>query len=538
MTFCSFIREPEPHERYLSGWRRLDGEQASCPLRARLARLSRRMYIPYRWPPSQSPGTEGWENPNIPAGYTYFAQFVAHDTVRSSVSTSELGCPGQKNRNARLAPLELHTLYGNGFDGCLTGMTETDREQLRPSKLSLGQISIGEKIDESCPFRDIPRALPRYTTANPDGLRSVSIADDRNDNSALISQMTMLFTLFHNSVVDHMNEGNHLPESVSQAYFAHLFDRARDACVIAYRRIVRDDLMKRLLHPDAYAFYTHSRLDFLDPREGGALTFEYAQALRFGHAMVRPHYRVNDVLQRREELIDVLLTTSRGRPWRLPLDESWAVQWSKFFPIAGSQPNRSKRIGPSLSPDFLSDLVFDRIDETGIVGLAYRDLVNGAASPVWSVTPLIEEIRKRKPRLIQASRLLSDADYRQAAIGSWLAEDNAATGLTAEDIQDLSQDPPLLVFVLFEAAHEMHGERLGVLGSILVGEPIFKALQQGAVGKIADARSMTDTAVCLREADRPHVPVGYVTDEIASMSDLGEFLQERAGSVNSVIPFL
>jgi len=110
--------------------------------------------------------------------------------------------------------------------------------------------------------------------------------------------------------------------------------------------------------------------------------------------------------------------------------------------------------------------------------------------------------------------------------------------LTAEDIQDLSQDPPLLVFVLFEAAHEMQGERLGVLGSILVGEPIFKALQQGAVGKIADARSMTDTAVCLREADRPHVPVGYVTDEIASMSDLGEFLQERAGSVNSVIPFL
>jgi hypothetical protein len=118
---------------------------------------------------------------------------------------------------------------------------------------------------------------------------------------------------------------------------------------------------------------------FIDAGAGGDVTREFLQTLRFGHAMVRPHYRVNDLYERREELIDVLLTTSRGRPWRLPLDETWAVTWSKFFALSEARPNASRRIGPSFSADLMSGQVFESIDDTGCVGLAYRDLVSGRA---------------------------------------------------------------------------------------------------------------------------------------------------------------
>jgi hypothetical protein len=265
----------------------------------------------------------------------------------------------------------------------------------------------------------------------------------------------------------------------------------------------------------------------MDRRDDAAITFEFVQALRFGHAMVRPHYKVNDLLQRREELIDVLLTTSRGRPWRLPLDESWPIQWSKFFPIAGSHPNLSKRIAPSLSADLISDLVFDRIDETNSVGLAYRDLVSGTGAPLWAITPLIGEIEARAPRLIGASRLLADEDYRVAALRTWLSCGSAAAGLTEDDIADLSRDPPLWLFVLFEAALEMGGERLGVLGSILIGEAIFKALQTRGQDQSEETSPRRGGIERIEDLSK-----------VEGMADLVGFVHRNAAIDESLVPFL
>jgi hypothetical protein len=516
VTFCSFLREPRPDERYMASWTLPAGGQGGCPVRGRLARLSRRLYMPYAWPQSADGGREAWENPSIPAGYTYLAQFLAHDAVHSTVPTAALRRSGQTVRNGRSAPLELQTLYGSGFDGCLTAVTDHDRERLTPSKLPLGQIRVGETIDATCPFRDIPRALSPHTTGNAVGLRNVLIADDRNDNNVLVSQVAMLFALFHNAVVDVLHGGRRATGAQDLAYLAELFDDARSVCIDTYRRIVRNDLLQRLLHPAVHAACSSGQ--YLDARSQPPITFELLQALRFGHAMVRPHYRVNDVLGRREELIDVLLTTSRSRPWRLPLDESWPVRWSRFYAIAGSSPNLSRRIGPCFSPDLVSELAFDRIDETGAVGLAYRDLVSGAGLPMWSANALIAEIARRSPDLVQASRLLSDVRHREAVLAAWLSERTAATGLTDADIADLSRDPPLLLLVLIEAAHDAQGERLGILGSIVIGEPIFKIM----------------------DSHRPSRGEGQLaaTTRLSSMADLVGFVREHADLDESAIPFV
>lgn len=520
VTFQSFIREPKPEERHLAGLQLGHADQGECPLRAQLVRLSRRLYLPYAWPAPAGTGREPWENPSIPAGYTYFAQFVAHDTVLSSAPTSALRSGRPPVSNGRAAPLELQTLYGSGFDGCMTRLTDAERTQLQPSKLAVGQIRLGSVVDGRCPFRDIPRSQSRHATAERKGLGVVSIPDDRNDNNVFVAQTTMLFTLLHNCLVDLLHAQRGHPEKPSQSYFAALYEDAREICTVVYRRIVRNDLLRRLLHPRVYALYASDRPFYFDDRAAAGVTYEYTQALRFGHAMVRPHYRVNDVVRHREELIDALLTTSRGRPWRLPLDESWPIQWSKFYGIAGSTPNLSRRLAPSFSTDLVSGLVFDSIDATQCVGLAYRDLVNSAGSPTWSVDGLIAEIAARMPSLVQSSRLLVDGEYRRDVLDQWLAQRREATGLTPADIDAVSSDPPLFLFVLLEAAHEAGGEHLGLLGSVIIGEPLFKLLDQprASGGKTSRAEELA----------------AKVTD----MPGLIEFVRAHAGLEEELIPFV
>lgn len=527
MTYQAFIRTPKPGERHLAGRALGDAEAHDCPLRAQLARLSRRLYLPHPWPATSPSGHEPWENPSIPSGYTYLSQFVAHDTVLSTVPTACQRAGRSPPRNARAMPLELQTLYGAGFDGCLTAMSDADRDDLRPAKLPVGRIRLAsDATAATCPFRDLPRSHAQQATPARKGLTVVAIPDDRNDNNVFVSQTTLLFTQFHNCIVDLLHRSRASATVRSQAYFATLHEDAKHACTQAYRRIVRNDLLRRLLHPRVYALYASTTPFYFDDREDALLTYEYAQALRFGHAMVRPHYRVNDVVRRREELIDALLTTSRGRPWRLPLDESWPVQWSKFYTVAGSTPNLSRRLAPSFSIDLVSGLVFERIDGTETPGLAYRDLVNSAGMPTWSVEALIAELKALAPSFFTESRLLSDAEHRRRVLVEWLSHRREASGMTDADIDEIGRDPPLFLFILLEAAHESGGRHLGHLGSIIVGEPLFKILDRTHEDAIAHARPRA-TAGALQELSR-----------IADMPALIGFMRAYAGIEEELVPFV
>jgi hypothetical protein len=223
MSYYSYIREPRPQERYRSRWSLTESSAGAREFRARMARLSRHLYLPHNWPRNADRALEFWENPHIPAGYTYLAQFVAHDTVHSTVPTSAMGRSIRKLQNGRLTALELETLYGRGFDGCLTAIADSDRVGNKPSKLRLGRIRIGSTVGDNCPLRDIPRARSSHTTVDSAWLQNVLIADDRNDNSAFIAQMTMLFTLLHNLIVDLIQSDarrRSTPKEESQSFFA------------------------------------------------------------------------------------------------------------------------------------------------------------------------------------------------------------------------------------------------------------------------------------------------------------------------------
>jgi hypothetical protein len=138
-----------------------------------------------------------WENPNIPAGYTYLAQFVGHDLVHTSVvATVAEGMP-RPAYNTRVAGLELQTLFGFGpffrpaaYEPVTSGL---------PTRLRLQatRVDLTDKTFDG-PKSDLPRlswpkdGRPGKELAWVDPLA----ADPRNDEHAILSQLTVLISKF------------------------------------------------------------------------------------------------------------------------------------------------------------------------------------------------------------------------------------------------------------------------------------------------------------------------------------------------------
>jgi Animal haem peroxidase len=513
-------------------------------VRGLMHRLSRRMDAEIAWPTHDDAALRRWENPTIPSGYTYLLQFVAHDLVQSAIPLSIAGRLSADTSNARRTPLMLEGLYGSGPVGSPHLYALDAPHDDRRTKLRLGRMRWKETplAAGGCPFRDIARAqaenvtgVDRNIAGQRPALTEALVADPRNDDHAIISQLTAMFALLHNGLVDLVRRGE--PVSSTNARFGAAFRRflcARDALTSIYHNILRKDVMRRVLHPAIYAAYSGPDPRFLDQPDASGewqIPFEFSHgAFRFGHAMVRPEYRINDLSE--HDLNNTLEKNSVNEPVNMPLDETWMVQWSRFFEINGSRPNFSRRIGPYLSDGLGNDHVFPSFDGTQRVGLLYRDLLGATLAGMWSVDALIAEIAARRPDFIATSRLLGDRAYRVALLREWLSSASAYGGLTPADIETLSNDPPLPFFVLFEAMQqEARGFHLGPLGSIIVAEVIF--------GALAVARSGQEFG-SLSELSGKHYPTDVFAGvpDIECMARLAEFTAETAGLQQAVPAFL
>ncbi|KRR24931.1 hypothetical protein CQ14_06295 [Bradyrhizobium lablabi] len=515
-------------------------------------RLSRRMDAAIRWPSHADGSAEYWENPRMPSGYTYLLQFVAHDLVHSAIPLSVAGGLGGGTANARRTPLRLETLFGNGPVGSPHIYALDAPNDDRRTKLRLGRMRWKENEPATgCPFRDIARSaaenvtgIDRSITGVRVALTEALVADPRNDDHAVMSQLTALFALLHNGLVDIIRRQE--DSAGPNARFGAAYKRflcAREALTAIYHNILRKDLMRRVIHPAIYRVYEGPNPDFIDRSapEGFAIgdweiPFEFSHgAFRFGHAMVRHEYRINDLSL--HDLNNTLEKSSANDPVNMPLDETWMVQWSRFFEINGSRPNFSRRIGPYLSDGLGNDQIFPAFDETERVGLLYRDLLGAGLAGMWSVDALIDEISNRRPQLIAMSRLLADRAYRVGMLREWLTAAPAYGALSADEIETLSNDPPLPFFILFEAMQQSQAEgmHLGPLGSIIVSEVIFGAL--ACDPRSADGNSLAER---LASISREFYPANVLQEipDISSMAQLVEFTTEIAELQQAVPAFL
>jgi hypothetical protein len=214
------------------------------------------------------------------------------------------------------------------------------------------------------------------------------------------------------------------------------------------------------------------------------------------------------------------------------------VQWSRFFEIKGSRPNLSRRIGPYLSDALGNDQVFYAFDATDRVGLLYRDLLGAALAGMWSVDALIAEIARRRPDFVAASRLLADRAYRVAALQEWLTAVPTYGDLRREDVETLSNDPPLPFFILFEAMQQpAAGLHLGPLGSIIAAEVIFAALEGARISLGLGAGPL---AAQLARLSSSYYAANIFSEipDIASMAQLVEATAEIADLKEAVPAFL
>lgn len=434
---------------------------------------------------------------DLPAGFTYLLQLVAHDMVDSSRPFWATGPDAVVDR--RICRLMLDTIYGRGAEPD-PALAET----LAPNvvRMKLGEMPAAHNATPGGQARD----FPRIPVAGSPGALCPAAADRRNDYHSIIAQLSVLFLQFHNAVADLVPDAT--------------FKQVRQVVTLVYRWIIRHELLDRLIQPHVFRHYDAAGAVHLDKAfmcdPHGPLPLEFSHgAFRFGHMMVREIYQFTAdgaFGPPDHTLVQMLMQSSfpvRGAPGhRLKAD--WAIAWSRFFDgLPGLAPNRSARIGPTFAPALRRDGLFDPEPARG---LPIRDLMSAVASDVWRVNALVTHLHTlpdAAAMLAKAPRLAGAA--WEAPLRAWLVRE--LRGATAPEIERLVGDPPLPFFVGFEARLEGDGSRLGTLGSIIVADTLFAVLRTGPLAVAGEAalaplleRVVGGPAVAAIGAELGHLP--------------------------------
>jgi hypothetical protein len=136
-------------------------------------------------------------NPKMTAGMTFLGQFVDHDISFDTTSSLERQTDPQQITNFRVPTLALDSVYGIGPLG---------------SPHLYDQSSSGQGIK----FLTEPTGAPNKLDVARNSQLVALIADPRNDENLIVSQLHPAFLRFHNNVVDHVknNTGLFGPEEV------------------------------------------------------------------------------------------------------------------------------------------------------------------------------------------------------------------------------------------------------------------------------------------------------------------------------------
>ena len=287
-------------------------------------------------------------NAEIPAGYTYLSQFIAHDiSLDSEKGTSPWGTINSAAAlNLRTPLFDLETIYG--FDRPANEW-EPSRSDLLATR---ARLRLNETIGETTggvndPFsNDLPR---------PKGSSKAVIVDQRNDENLAIAQTQVSFIKFHNAIVEHLGGADTIA----------VFEEARRLAIRHYQWIVLNDFLPRIVkkavlddvlkHPNKFYFPNPAKPHL-------PVEFAFA-AFRLGHSMVRNSYQWNRIFNDegsnpRATLDQLAAFTNRGggldKHKKLP--SAWLIDWNRFYNIDNSSGslkgkfNFAKKIDTTIAP--------------------------------------------------------------------------------------------------------------------------------------------------------------------------------------------
>ncbi|GAA4844503.1 heme peroxidase family protein [Luteimicrobium xylanilyticum] len=225
----------------------------------------------------------------LPAGYTYFGQFVDHDITFDPVSSLTRQSDPDALTDYRTPRFDLDNVYGRG-PADEPFLYEHDGLHL----------VLGDPVssDERFAGPDLPRTS---------GTRIAVIGDPRNDENLIVSQLQCTMLKLHNRVVDRVEHDTH----GSGLSTDDVFKLAQQEVRWHYQWVVVHDFLPRLVGQDvvddvlATEEYTVPgggtvetlvpRLRFYHWQEQPFMPVEFSvAAYRYGHSMVRPSYAIND----------------------------------------------------------------------------------------------------------------------------------------------------------------------------------------------------------------------------------------------------
>jgi hypothetical protein len=262
------------------------------------------------------------EESGIPALYTYFAQFIDHDTTFDPHSSLQKQNDPDALTDFRTPAFDLDNVYGRGPD---------DQPYMYNNNDS---FLLGEPINGGNPnATDVPR--------NSAPIRRALIGDPRNDENVIVSQLQGLFLRFHNrTVVD--NPG---------LEFADIQKHVR----FHYQYVVLNDFLPRIVHSSVLADlksgtrYDPHKLKFFHWKHEPFMPVEFSvAAYRLGHSMIRPGYRLNDAV-----LLPIFPVASKGFNEGLTgfrkTNSAWGIDWGRFIDVDtrtydGTDAQNNKRL--------------------------------------------------------------------------------------------------------------------------------------------------------------------------------------------------
>ncbi len=385
----------------------------------------------------------------IPAGFTYFGQFVNHDITFDVSSTLDAETDANTINNMRSPSLDLDSVYGRGpgLDPFLYVFPSV--APLTAIKLQVGTntpIGAGgpsNNGDKTGMVQQTNWDVPRIP-----GTNTAVIGDPRNDENLIIVQFQHAMLRFHNAVVDML---------VAIGFAGDIFAEAKRIVTHHYQWAVVHDFLERIC--GAAAVNNALMTVVAPPGSPFRMPVEFAvAAYRFGHSMIRDRYWVNF------NFINATLgqVFEFNRNPRLPVFSNWVVDFNAFFDTGVPVPvhNKARRID-----SFIANGLESLPGFAGMMAiLATRNLRRGLALGLPSGQGMANSFGIAP---LTAAQLTAGLPANEVAVL------NASGGL-------LKSKTPLWYYVLREASVLGGGNQLGPVGGRIVAETFVRILKRDA----------------------------------------------------------
>jgi hypothetical protein len=419
-----------------------------------------------------TPGQVNRDNPSMPAGMTFLGQFLDHDITFDKRSALNANASPMRTENFRTAAFDLDSVYGDGPEGS-PQLYETREGRI---KFRLQAVPGSETASRHGAVRyDVPR----------DAQDNAIVAESRNDETVVTSQLQVAFLSFHNAVTDYLAQ----QPAYRNADAAHLFAAARRVVTWHYQWIIMHEFLPATIGSGPLGRIMHDGMKFYRPQEPRhrirtasghempRIPIEFSAAVyRFGHSQVRPSYRLNFGPSKDAPFFVFVFDDSQDPRSPDPDDLRGGkraarrfVDWETFFDFGDGNMRHNKLIDTKLSSVIMA-LPGARGPSPGLPNDGLQSL------PARSLT-----------RAVNFGLPSGQAIARKMGVPVLTPGQLPELGPYALDSHTtMDSSTPLFYYVLKEAEVMEHGERLGPVGGEIVGE-VFVGLLQADSGSYVNA---------------------------------------------------